>query len=278
MSWQGHRILAANSLVAFGVASAGIQFLAALYRSFPPYPAVTFAATLAACLAWGFLRAYPRFGLKHRMARADIALRIVVGDLFAQQTHIVVGFSDTFDTSVCGDRVIHSSSVQGQLLRRVYGGDRQRLDRELSVALGAMSPVQKEARAHKPYGKLVRYPVGTVAVLGKPARHVFAIAYGRMGNDMVVRSPVEDLWYSFNRLWEAVYQKGQLGPVSVPLMGSGLARVNSLDHEDLVRLILLSFVAYSRTEFTCRELRIVIRPEDVARVDLIKIREFMSTF
>lgn len=276
-SQTGRRILAANSLVGFGVASAAIQFLATLYRSFPPYPAATFAATLVACLAWGFIKTWPRFGLKRTLVSGDITLRIVVGDLFAQKTHIVVGFSDTFDTSVWGDRVIHSASVQGQLLRRVYGDDHRRLDRELSAALSAVAPVKKESRTHKPYGKLTRYPMGTVAVLGVPARHIFAIAYGRMGNDMVVRSPVEDLWYCFSRLWESIYQKGQRGSVSVPLMGSGLARVDSLDHENLLRLILLSFVAYSRRELVCHELRVVIRPEDVARVDLIRLREFLST-
>jgi hypothetical protein len=278
MSPAGRRILTANSLVAFGAISTAIQFLAALYRSFPPHPVITFAATFAACVAWGFTRAYPRFSLRHRMASGDITLAITVGDLFDQETNIAVGFSDTFDTSVAGERVIHSSSVQGQLLRRVYGDDRRRLDRELSAALSAVRPVRTESRADKPYGKLTRYPMGTVAVLGEPRRRVFATAYGRMGNDMIVRSPVEDLWYCFNQLWEAVYRKGQRDPVSVPLMGAGLARVNSLNHEDLLRLIVLSFVAYSRMDLVCHELRIVIRPEDVARVDLIRLREFLWTF
>jgi len=60
--------------------------------------------------------------------------------------------------------------------------------------------------------------------------------------------------------------------------GSGLARVDSLDHENLLRLILLSFVAYSRTQLICHELRIVIRPEDVSRIDLIRVREFLRNF
>jgi hypothetical protein len=277
-SGAGRRILAAQSLVAFGVISAGIQFLATLYHSFPPYPVITFAITLVFCAAWGFLRAYPRFALRHRIANADITLSIVVGDLFAQETHIAVGFSDTFDTAIGGDRVIHSSSVQGQLLRRVYGDDQRRLDRELSAALSGVKPAGKESQADKPHGKLTRYPMGTVAVLGQPQRHVFAVAYGRMGNDMTVRAPVEDLWYCFSQLWEAVCRKGQRGPVSVPLMGSGLARVDSLDHENLLRLIVLSFAAHSRIELVCHELRIVVQPEDIARIDLIRLREFLSTF
>lgn len=106
----------------------------------------------------------------HRMKTLDVTLSIVVGDLFAHDNHLAVGFSDTFDTSVADDRIIHSASVQGQLLHRIYDGNQQRLDEELAAALAAMPPVRTESRADKPYGKLARYPIGTVAVLGEPQR------------------------------------------------------------------------------------------------------------
>lgn len=275
---MGRRILFTNSLVAFGVVSAVIEFAAAFFRSFPPHPAITFTASLAVCAAWGFARAYPRFYVQHRMRTLDVTLSIVVGDLFAQDTHIAVGFSDTFDTSVTDDRVIHRSSVQGQLLHHVFRDNQQRLDRELTKRLGCVSPTRTESRASKPYGKLARYPIGTVAVLGEPQRLVFAVAYGVMGNDLVARAPVEHLWYCFSQLWEAVYRNGQRAPLSVPLMGSGLARVDSLDRENLLRLIALSFVSYSRMRLACRELRIVIRPEDVGKVNLVSLRTFLQAF
>lgn len=264
-----------NSLVAFGVLSAVIEFLATFFRSFPPHPGITFGISLAVCAAWGLLRAYPRFHLQHPMKSLDVTLSIVVGDLFAQDTHLAVGFSDTFDTSIADDRIIHSSSVQGQLLNRIYAGNQQRLDKELASALAAISPVRTESRADKPYGKLVRYPVGTVAVLGEPRRLIFAVAYGSMGNDLVVRAPVQDLWYCFNQLWDAVYRSGQRGALAIPLMGSGLARVDSLDRENLLRLVVLSFLAYSRLRLICHDFRIVIRPEDLDRVDLVSLREFL---
>jgi Domain of unknown function (DUF6430) len=273
----GRRVLVTHSLVAFGVVSAIIEFLATIFHSFPAHPAITFAASLAVCAGWGLMRTYPRFCLRHQLRSPDVLLSVVVGDLFAQDTHIVVGFSDTFDTSIADDRIIHSSSVQGQLLQRVFGGNQRRLDQRLAAALSPMSPVRAESRSDKPYGKLTRYPIGTVAVLGQPQHLIFAVAYGCMGNDLVVRAPVEDLWHCFYQLWEAVYQHGQRDTLSIPLMGSGLARADSLDRENLLRLILLSFVSYSRLRVVCKELRVVIRPEDVGRVDLISLREFLHT-
>jgi|GEM_PF-1027697 len=273
----GRRVLATNALIAFGVVSATIQFVAAIFRSFPPHPAITFAISLAVCIAWGLIRSHPRFYLRHQLKTLDVTLSIVVGDLFVQDTHLAVGFSDTFDTSVANDRIIHSSSVQGQLLRRLFADDQRQLDQQLAAALDHIAPVRVESRADKPYGKLARYPIGTVAVLGEPQRLLFAVAYGIMGNDVVVRAPVEDLWHCFNHLWEAVYRHGQRGALSIPLMGSGLARVDGLDRENLLRLILLSFAAYSRLRLICHDLRVVIRPEDVDRVDLVSLRAFLQT-
>jgi transcriptional regulator with XRE-family HTH domain len=218
-----------------------------------------------------------RLPIHQQLSSPDIALKIVEGDLFDQDTHLAVGFSDTFDTSIVDDRIIHSSSVQGQLLRRVYHDDQDRLDEQLAAALTGVSPVLVEPRRDKPYGKLARYPLGTVAVLGEPRRLIFAIAYARMGNDLVARAPVEDLWHCYTRLWETVYGRGQRGALSVPLMGSGLARIDTLDRGNLLRLILLSFVAFSRLRLICHELRIVISPGDAQRVDLAALRDFIQT-
>jgi hypothetical protein len=218
-----------------------------------------------------------RLPIRQQLSNPDVLLTIVAGDLFDQDTHIVVGFSDTFDTSVLDDRVIHSGSVQGQLLRRVYAGDQDRLDAEIAAALAGIPPLSVESRRDKPYGKLARYPLGTVAVLGEPRRLTFAVAYGRMGNDLVARAPVEELWHCYTKLWDAVYHHGQRGALSVPLMGSGLARIDTLDRGNLLRLILLSFVAYSRLRLICHELRIVILPDDVHRVHLAGLRDFLRS-
>jgi transcriptional regulator with XRE-family HTH domain len=215
--------------------------------------------------------------LVHKLNGLDVTLKIVTGNLFDQETHLAVGFSDTFDTSIADDRVIHSSSVQGQLLRRVYRGDQELLDEQLAAALAGVSPVSAESRRDKPYGKLDRYPLGTVAVLGEPRRLIFAVAYGIMGNDLVARAPVEELWHCFTKLWDAVYRRGQRGALSVPLMGSGLARIDTLDRGNLLRLILLSFVSYSRLRVICHELRIVISPGDVDRVDVAGLAGFLQT-
>ncbi|SDT15826.1 macro domain-containing protein [Actinoplanes derwentensis] len=272
---RGLRIFLAHLLAAAGLVSAVIQFLGQMFfnKAFPA-PIVVTALTLAGCLAWAVAQAYPRSRIEREFDKPDTRICIEVGDLFEQDTHLVVGFTDTFDTSVTDDRIISSTSVQGQLLHRRYGDDQRRLDHELATALRRAAPVVTERPGTK-VGKRTRYPIGTVAVAGQPGQQVFALAYSRLGNDLVPRSSVDDMWVSLNRLWDAVYERAERRPLAMPIVGSGLARIDQLDRESLLKLILISFLARSREMPICRELRIIVHPDDLHTIDLLEVRAFL---
>ncbi|MEV0941751.1 macro domain-containing protein [Micromonospora wenchangensis] len=272
---RGLRTLVAHLLAAAGLVSAVVQFLGQMFfsKAFPAPVAVT-VLTLFGCFAWAVSQTYPRSRIEREFSRPDTTVRIQVGDLFEQDTHLVVGFTDTFDTSVTNDRIISSAALQGQLLHRRYGDDQRRLDRELAAALRRIRPVMTEPPGSKA-GKRTRYPIGTIAVVGTPGQHIFATAYSRLGNDLVPRSSVDDIWVSLNRLWAAVYERAERRPLSLPIIGSGLARIDELDRESLLKLILISFLARSREMPICRELRVIIHPDDLHSVDLLEVRAFL---
>lgn len=210
--------------------------------------------------------------LRHRVPlpgqRADVVL--VRGDLFEQtDCNLVVGFTDTFDTETDQDIVISRDSVQSQLVDRVFGGRRRLLDEKLKTGLRAVKAVGTETARAKPRGRRVRYPVGTTIAVPVEGRRIFAVAYSRLGNDLVARSGDEDLRSGLDNLWASVAVHGLFRPVAVPLIGSGLARVTDLDRSQLVALIVDSFMAACRRyPALTPELRIVVRPEDLASTDL----------
>lgn len=274
---RGRALFALSTLSAFGLVSGLIGFVASVFDAFPDRPIMVAGVALVVCTTWGLSRTFPRSHLEHDFTQPEMTVRVVVGDLFDQGTHIAVGFSDTFDTSTRGDRVINRSSVQGQLVQRVYGEDTRRLDRALRSALAGLAPTTTEARVDKRLGKLQRYPIGTVAVMGAHPCRIFAVAVSRMGNDLVAESSVDDLWLALGQLWDAVRRQGQRSPVSLPLVGSGLSRIRALDRNNLARLILLSFVAHSRQAPVSAELRLVIHPDDVPRMDLIALDAFLRS-
>jgi DNA-binding SARP family transcriptional activator len=220
-----------------------------------------------------------RFGgvLRRDLTDPPTAVVVTAGDLFAQDdAHLVVGFTDTFDTSTDQDIVISSASVQGQLTRRLYGGDRERLDRALRGALRHITPAGTETRAAKRRGKLTRYPLGSVAVLHHTGRCVFAVAYSRMGNDLVAGSSRTALRLGLEGLWGAVHRHGQRKPVAVPLIGAGLARVDPMRREELLTMVIESFVENSRRRLLAPELRIVVRPEELAEIEISEVADFLQ--
>jgi Domain of unknown function (DUF6430) len=274
---RGIRIFLSSMLTAFGLVSAAVQFIGQLFPSAIGRPGLVTLAALVCCLVGGVAMAYPHRSFRRDFGQPEITVSVMVGDLFDRGTHIVVGFTDTFDTSVMQDRVISTSSIQGQLLMRRYGGDHRRLDRELRAALSRHTPVAIESRRRKRHGKLRRYEIGTVAVLGMPPRLTFAVAYSRMGNDLVAQSTVHDIWISLNSLWDTIHAHAEQGRVAIPLVGSGLARVGALERQNLLKMILLSFLARSRQMIICRELQVVIWPDDLDSMDMLEAQAFLRS-
>jgi len=275
-SRRARQVFVRSTMAAFGGISALLQFAGQFFPGGFAVPGAVTVVSVTACVAWGLGRARPVARVQQAFQRPDMTVVVESGDVFDGPAHLVVGFSDTFDTASAGGAVINGDSVQAQLLARRYGGDVQRLDAELTAALAAVAPVAREDRDRKPLGKLDRYPLGTVAVLGIRPQLVFAVAYSRIGNDCVAASSTEDLWSALNRLWDSMHRHAQLGRVAMPLVGSGLSRLDHLDQDSLLRLILMSFVARSREGAVCRELRVVLRPADLERINMREMAAFLS--
>lgn len=275
------RLFSGNLLGAFGAVSAVAQFVAPLVPASSADPGTWVPAVVGPCVLWAVARAWPRVRVRGGFTYPEMTVVVEPGDLFDRPGHLAIGFCDTFDTELSPRGLISAASVQGQLLDRAYGGDLAKLDAALAAALHKVRSEQRNARHERSADRLAggpaRYPIGTVAVLEDEPRLIFGVAYSRLGADGVARSSVEDLWLGLNRLWDAVYQRAHQEPVAIPLLGTGLARLDHLEPQDVLRLILLSFVTRSRERRVCRELRVLIRPEDLPRIDLPSIADFLRS-
>lgn len=199
------------------------------------------------------------------------------GDLFAQaDANLAVGFGDTFDTDTDDDLIISRESAQGRLLAQVYGGDRKRLDEQLAKALRGVTPVRVETQQAKPRGKRRRFAVGTVAPLPLNGRRVFAVVHCRQDLDLVTHSSAPELRLALEQLWRSVRQHGMLKPVAMPLMGSGLSRVTELTKEELLIMIIDTFVKGCRDARCAPELRVVLWPSEVDQVRLLEVARFVE--
>ena len=216
---------------------------------------------------------FPRLSVSRSLSSPNTTIEIKIGDLFDEPGHLVIGTNDVFDTEL--GEVIKPSSVQGQLLTRVYHSDQRRLDAEIDIALEPLKADRKK-EPNKKKGKIWRYPIGTTLVLGSPDRRFFLNAYGCMGNDLRVKSTADDIWHSLSSLWEQVRLKGHGLEVAIPVIGSDLARTN-LPRMTLTKLIVISFIAASKKDFVTKKLTVVIYPKDLDSVDLYALEDFLDS-
>jgi len=267
--WQS---LAVNFFAAVGFAASAIG----LWAAFGPGAVQDFrdpliGITLGGSAIYSGARSWPRPVAQHYNS-ANVDIRIIEGDLFDQKQNLVVGFADTFDTVV---PIIAKTSVQGQFLDRVFGGDVQRLDNALSGPLTGITPVESVVKQ----GKTLRYPLGTVAAIQEGPRYYFCVAYTKMSNQNVAQGTIDGIWRSLLNVWDSVRQNANGEPISIPVLGGGLARLAQiLPAQDSIRFIILSFVFACRGGArVCERLDIVVRKEDVQNLDMPEIQAFLKS-
>lgn len=227
-------------------------------------------AVLAA-VGFGTWKAWPR-PIRQVYPIANTEIRIVEGDLFEQDENLVIGMCTTFDTEV--PHIISDRSVQAQLLRAVYHGDVAALDADLATALVGATPVGTIAKP----GKTDRYPLGTVASIRHQRRFFFCLAYTEMNDRNEARATIDGLWQSMDNLWREIRALSNGDAVAMPVVGGGQARVSHLlPAQDAIRLTALSFMLASRTERVCERLDIVVRKQDVGKLDMLEIKSFLAS-
>ncbi|GAC55809.1 hypothetical protein GOAMI_83_00020, partial [Gordonia amicalis NBRC 100051 = JCM 11271] len=222
-------------------------------------------------IGYGLIRAWPR-PISQQYNSPNMRIEIVKGDLFVQDCNIVVGTCDTFDT--LAPNIIAKSSIQGQALERLYGGDLQKLDLDLASALQGSAV---RGSIQKP-GKTDKYGVGAVATLRHGSHRLYFLAYSEMDTNNEAQSTPDAIWRSLASLWDEVSRTANGTPVAIPVIGGGQSRLSQvIPAQDSIRFIVMSFVFASRTQKVCDELRIVVRPNDFDRLDRLELQAFLSS-
>ena len=74
-----------------------------------------------------------------------------------------------------------------------------------------------------------------------------------------------------------MHRYGQFGELAMPFAGSGLSRINVLEHQDSAELNARSFIVAPRQLPVCRYLRIVLTPKQLIRINMPAIHAFLAS-
>jgi hypothetical protein len=230
-------------------------------------------------LAVAVIQNLPRISVLCHLSSPDTKIEIKIGDIFQENGNLVIGCNDVFDTELETNKnrkgTISESSVQGQFLKRFYNGNQNQLDVDIETAL-QNNNINYILDHDKKRGKNRRYPIGTTITLHHHEKLYFLTAYGKMRNDLTVKSDSENICNSLYKLWQEVRKESNGKDVAIPIIGSDLAR-SGLPRMQLSKLIITSFVLESKKELITRKLTLIIHPKDLDSVDFYDLQVFLKS-
>lgn len=271
-TWRFFRHLLTHSFVCFGVLSTILQTISLIDSTVVFFHGWAFLIKiLGISLVWGIFKSWPR-PLMQEYSAPKTKISIVKGNILDDKNHLVIGINDTFDTET--PNIISLTSLQGQALNVLFGGDLKDLDDHLDKALANKTAIGEIIKV----GKQKKFGVGAIGTIKQNARLIFFLAYSEMDANNNAHTTPDKIWKSLLALWEEVAQKGNGGVLSMPVIGGGQARLSSiLPAQDAIRFTILSFMLASRKIKVCDELRIVVTPQDFKKLDRLELQSFLKS-
>jgi hypothetical protein len=215
------------------------------------------AFMLGAC-AWVMWEHWPKHTVSCTLTNRDVKIEIRVGNIFDGNAAIIVGCNTSFDTAM-DNGIISPRSIQGQFTNRFYTNVGH-LDADINTALGQAHAPQPLATVAK-NGKPAIYGIGTTVKVAPKGRTAYLCAIAHMNAQGNAFATFDDLKSALPELWDQISTSGDHGNISVPVLGSGLARV-AQNRETLIQEILRSFIAACAAQRPCATLSVVIHPND----------------
>ena len=150
---------------------------------------------------------------------------------------VVIPVNNCFDTIV-GDGVVSAKTIHGQWIKNMnkHGVSTAKLDKIIGQAIidQVLQPTKVYTRKEKSKGKLERFPIGTVLpIAGGNGLTYYLLALSEFDENLNAQCSKEDFVGCIQSLISFYDRNGQGNPAYLPLMGTGLSRVNISQSESL---------------------------------------------
>lgn len=209
--------------------------------------------------------------VSYKLPNKDYIIDVRIGDVFNGNDDVIVSTNTTFDTNMA-DGLIATDSLQGQVAIRFFQSNTDQIEEQIQREL-ANIPAQQRDNAP---GKLLEYPIGTVARVRSHGRTFYFVAMARMSENGTASSSLRDVEDALEALWKYIVEHGELSNLSIPLIGTGRGRTG-YPRKKMVERIAQSFADGSKDRIFSNRLSIVVRPEDAENfgVNLYEIRDYL---
>lgn len=219
----------------------------------------------------GFLAAtYEPRRVSFTVPNTGTTLTLKFADIFDEATDWIVAVNEYFDSTL--GHIVAASSLHGQIISRVYGGNEQNFRTDVDKALAGFQGFTEARETGHP----VRYPLGTVAIVKNGPHKIYLVALTKTDViDNRASSTVSILWDALGEALTTVDRVGNGAPLAMPLIGNGRASLN-IPPQHLLRLIALRIVDSSKSCDLPRKMTINLSDDCFEHLDIIEIKRGWS--
>ena len=221
---------------------------------------------LIAGSVWFLVHVYEPRSVTFQVPTTSSWITIKFGDIFDEASDWLIGVNEFFDSQL--GQVIAKTSVHGQFITNVFGGDEGQFRSAVTVALTGV-PCSATLRPMQPSEA---YPIGTTAVVPNGAHRAFLVAMSQTDlQNYKASSTVPMLWEAMKGALQAVQNHGNGQPLAMPLIGNGRSSVN-IEPQHLLRLITLALVDFGRKVGLPNQVTIVVHDACFKQLDIREIK------
>lgn len=213
---------------------------------------------------------WPRSKIRIRITDT-INLNIYYDDLFQQNGIIIIPVNEYFDTIVDG-QIISSSTVHGQFIKRIFGGNTGELQ---SLIKKELEKYEMKEIVYRNGSNCGKYPLGTTISVSKDGKDYFLVALTRFDNFNKAESFNNDYQVSLKSLLDYIHNNSQGKNINIPLIGAGQSGVK-LTKQKLLEYLLFSLKLHDNLTIS-GEVNIVLKKELKKDIDLNKVKKLFST-
>lgn len=189
------------------------------------------------------------------IVKYDNLMKIAFPKKQSEEKIIVIAVNRCFDTEISQD-LIRDKTVHGQFLKHFVSNDsdKQQLDNAIEDSMQKFAvPYEMLERSEKRYGKLKRYPLGSVArINGKNGVTFFLLALTEFDVNCVAHCNKHQYVECLLKIFEFYDAHGQGKELYLYPMGTGMARTGLSKNEALETVVVLTKISkeYLKTKTT----------------------------
>ena len=206
---------------------------------------------------------WPKRSNSIRLPNIDTEIEVRIGDIFRSKDPIVVAIPTTLETDF-SNNAIDKSSIQG-LFTVKYCGDPVQLNKALAEASSPVQGFELVKNYYSPEEQIKQFPPGEVFVVRSFPRVGYFLTFASFNEHGTAQTTPNEFLDLLPKLWLGIQDRGDVGNIDVPLMGSRFGRTGINNRKEILRELISSFSAASSESRIADKVTFYIRPSDFSR-------------